>query len=59
VRRRLRWLDAPGCAALVGAGVYYGAATVEASACRDQEIYVLGGGNSARQVALFLAGFAR
>jgi thioredoxin reductase (NADPH) len=54
-----RWLDAPGCAALVGAGVYYGAATVEASACRDQEIYVLGGGNSAGQAALFLARFAR
>jgi thioredoxin reductase (NADPH) len=54
-----RWLDAPGCAALVGAGVYYGAATVEASACRGQEVYVLGGGNSAGQAALFLARFAR
>jgi thioredoxin reductase (NADPH) len=54
-----RWLDAPGCAALVGAGVYYGAATVEASACRDPEVNVLGGGNSAGQAALFLARFAR
>jgi thioredoxin reductase (NADPH) len=54
-----RWLDAPGCAALVGAGVYYGAATVEASACRGQDVYVLGGGNSAGQAALFLARFAR
>ena len=54
-----RWLDAPGCAALVGAGVYYGAATVEASACRDQGVYVVGGGNSAGQAALFLARFAR
>ena len=54
-----RWLDAPGCASLVGAGVYYGAATVEASACRDQDVYVLGGGNSAGQAALFLARFAR
>jgi thioredoxin reductase (NADPH) len=54
-----RWLDAPGCAALVGAGVYYGAATVEASACSGQEVYVLGGGNSAGQAALFLARFAR
>ena len=42
-----------------GAGVYYGAATVEASACRGQEVYVLGGGNSAGQAALFLARFAR
>jgi thioredoxin reductase (NADPH) len=54
-----RWLDAPGCASLVGAGVYYGAATAEASACRDEDVYVLGGGNSAGQAALFLARFAR
>jgi thioredoxin reductase (NADPH) len=54
-----RWLDAPGCAALVGAGIYYGAVTAEAAACRDQEVYVLGGGNSAGQAALFLSRFAR
>ena len=54
-----KWLDAPGCASLVGAGVYYGAATVEASTCRGQDVYVLGGGNSAGQAALFLARFAR
>lgn len=54
-----RWLDAPGCAALVGAGIYYGAVTAEAVACRDQEVYVLGGGNSAGQAALFLSRFAR
>ncbi|MEA2614149.1 MAG: thioredoxin reductase, partial [Chloroflexota bacterium] len=54
-----RWLDAPGCASLVGAGLYYGAATVEASACRGQDVYVLGGGNSAGQAALFLARYAR
>src|SRR6187399_2213495 len=59
IRVSFRWLDAPGCAALVGAGVYYGAATVEASACRGQEVYILGGGNSAGQAALFLARFAR
>jgi thioredoxin reductase (NADPH) len=54
-----RWLDAPGCRLLVGAGVYYGAATTEASACRDQDIYILGGGNSAGQAALLLAQYAR
>jgi thioredoxin reductase (NADPH) len=54
-----RWLDAPGCAALVGAGIYYGAVTAEAAACRDQDVYVLGGGNSAGQAALFLSRFAR
>jgi thioredoxin reductase (NADPH) len=53
-----RWLDLPGCAPLVGAGIYYGAATAEASACRGQEIYILGGGNSAGQAALLLAQFA-
>jgi thioredoxin reductase (NADPH) len=54
-----RWLEAPGCPQLVGAGVYYGAAIAEAAACRDQEVYVLGGGNSAAQAALLLAQFAR
>jgi thioredoxin reductase (NADPH) len=54
-----RWLDAPGCAGLVGAGIYYGAVTAEAAACRDQEVYVLGGGNSAGQAAVFLSRFAR
>jgi thioredoxin reductase (NADPH) len=54
-----RWLDVPGCAPLVGAGIYYGAATAEASACRGKDIYILGGGNSAGQAALLLAQFAR
>jgi thioredoxin reductase (NADPH) len=54
-----RWLDAPGCARLVGAGIYYGAAIAEASACRDQDIYILGGGNSAGQAVLLLCQYAR
>ena len=53
-----RWLDAPGCPSLVGAGLYYGAATAEASACRAQDVYILGGGNSAGQAALLLAQYA-
>ena len=54
-----RWLEAPGCPSLVGAGIYYGAAMSEASACRDQDIYILGGGNSAGQAALLLARYAK
>jgi thioredoxin reductase (NADPH) len=53
------WLDAPGCPPLVGAGIYYGAAMAEAAACRGQDIYILGGGNSAAQAALLLSQFAR
>ncbi|MBA2669731.1 MAG: FAD-dependent oxidoreductase [Gemmatimonadetes bacterium] len=54
-----RTLDAPGCQSLVGAGVYYGAASAEASAVRGQDVYLLGGGNSAGQAAMHLARFAR
>jgi thioredoxin reductase (NADPH) len=54
-----RWLEAPGCSPLVGAGIYYGAVTAEASACTAQDIYILGGGNSAAQAALLLAQYAR
>jgi thioredoxin reductase (NADPH) len=54
-----RWLEAPGCSPLVGAGIYYGAAVAEASACADQEIFILGGGNSAAQAALLLAQYAQ
>jgi thioredoxin reductase (NADPH) len=54
-----RWLDAPDCSPLVGAGIYYGAAIAEASSCAQQDIFVLGGGNSAGQAALLLAQYAR
>jgi thioredoxin reductase (NADPH) len=54
-----RWLDAPGCPSLVGAGIYYGAATAEAASCKGDDVYILGGGNSAAQAALLLAQYAR
>ena len=54
-----RRLDVPGAAALEGAGVFYGAATTEGAACRDQNVYVVGGGNSAGQGAVFLAEYAK
>jgi thioredoxin reductase (NADPH) len=42
-----------------GAGVYYGAATTEAQACKDEDVYIVGGGNSAGQAAMYLSNFAR
>jgi thioredoxin reductase (NADPH) len=42
-----------------GAGVYYGATAMEAQLCRDEEVVVVGGGNSAGQAAVFLAQTAR
>jgi thioredoxin reductase (NADPH) len=42
-----------------GAGIYYGATFVEAQLCRDEEVIVVGGGNSAGQAAMFLAQIAR
>jgi len=42
-----------------GAGVYYGATPVESQLCRDEEVVVVGGGNSAGQAAVFLAQTAK
>jgi thioredoxin reductase (NADPH) len=50
-----RRLDAAGCSELSGRGVYYGAATSVASECADDEVYVIGGANSAGQAAMFLS----
>ncbi|HEV7580599.1 MAG TPA: FAD-dependent oxidoreductase [Mycobacterium sp.] len=50
-----RQLDATGCAELTGRGVYYGAATSVASECKDEDVYVIGGANSAGQAAMFLS----
>ena len=54
-----RQLEVPGAAELAGAGVYYGAATTEAVLYRDQEVGVVGGGNSAGQAAVYLSRFAK
>jgi thioredoxin reductase (NADPH) len=53
-----RTLDAIDVERFTGAGIYYGAATTEAHACRSQDVYVVGGGNSAGQAAMYLANFA-
>ena len=42
-----------------GVGVYYGATKVEAQVCGNEEVAVVGGGNSAGQAAMFLSGFAK
>ena len=52
-------LEIPGLANFTGAGVYYGAASVEAHACKDEVIYIVGGGNSACQAALHISKFAK
>jgi thioredoxin reductase (NADPH) len=52
-------LDAPGIERLVGAGVYYGAATSEAATYRDQNVIIVGGANSAGQGAVFFSKSAR
>jgi thioredoxin reductase (NADPH) len=54
-----RKLEVKGAENYTGAGIYYGAATTEASACKDKEVYVIGGGNSAGQAAVYLSKFAR
>jgi thioredoxin reductase (NADPH) len=53
-----RKLDIPGAERLTGRGVYYGAALVEAVACRGEDVLVVGGANSAGQAALHFAQFA-
>ena len=54
-----RQLNAPGCQDMTGCGVYYGAALSEAEGCRDQDVYVVGGANSAGQAAVYLARYAK
>jgi thioredoxin reductase (NADPH) len=44
---------------LTGAGIYYGAANTEAHACSEQDVYIVGGGNSAGQAAVYLSRFAK
>jgi len=54
-----RKLDVKGIDSFTGAGVYYGAAMTEAMACKEKEVYIIGGGNSAGQAAVYLSKFAK
>jgi len=51
-----RRLEVPGIERLIGAGVYYGGTLADASLCRGEDVYIVGGANSAGQAAL---GFSR
>ncbi len=54
-----RKLEVKGVENFTGAGIYYGAAMTEAAACKDQDVYIVGGGNSAGQSAVYLSKFAK
>lgn len=54
-----RRLSVPGLDTLLGRGVYYGAARTEAQGMRGRDVYLIGGGNSAGQAALFFTSYAR
>lgn len=53
-----RRLDVPGIDRLVGAGVYYGGTLAEAFFCRNEDIYIVGGANSAGQSAVYFSRYA-
>ena len=54
-----RRLDVPGAEQLQGCGVYYGSAMTEALSCKDEEVYIVGGANSAGQGAMYFSKYAR
>ncbi len=54
-----RTLDVKGIKELTGAGVYYGSATAEVHSCKGKNVFIVGGGNSAGQAAMYLSGFAK
>jgi len=54
-----RKLEAAGVDHLTGRGVYYGAAQSEALSCMGEDVYIVGGANSAGQAAMFFANKAR
>jgi thioredoxin reductase (NADPH) len=50
-----RSLNAPGVKELTGRGVFYGSAATEAPGCRGEDVYIVGGANSAGQAAVFFS----
>lgn len=53
-----RSLEATDVDKFTGAGIYYGASTTEAHACKGCDVYIVGGGNSAGQSAMYLSNHA-
>ncbi len=53
-----RMLQAPGLAGFTGRGVFYGSASTEAPSCLDQDVYIVGGANSAGQAAVYFSRYA-
>ncbi|MDT7724457.1 MAG: thioredoxin reductase [Actinomycetota bacterium] len=54
-----RALEAEGVAELVGRGVFYGSASTEAPECAGDDVYIVGGANSAGQAAVFFSRYAK
>jgi thioredoxin reductase (NADPH) len=54
----IRKLEVPGAEPLIGAGIWYGAAVAEAATYRGEDVFVMGGANSAGQAAMMLSKFA-
>ena len=54
-----RRLDVPGAERLQGSGVYYGSAMTEAISCQGEDVYIIGGANSAGQAAMYFSKYAR
>ena len=54
-----RKLDVPGMDRLQDAGIYYGAASTEALSCNGEDVYIVGGANSAGQAAMFFSKHAK
>jgi thioredoxin reductase (NADPH) len=54
-----RRLQADGIAELTGRGVFYGSASTEAQGCQGEDVYIIGGANSAGQSAVYFSKYAR
>jgi thioredoxin reductase (NADPH) len=54
-----RRLNVPGVEKLTGRGIYYGAAMTEAMECSNEQVYIVGGANSAGQAAMHFSKYAK